>query len=1153
MTAVRNALCATALALGLWVGLSAAVPDLALAAPPELSITAPPGGSFTANHFPVFTGTTSDNEDPVIVTVYAGPAIGGTVAEIITPLVGPAAGVWFAESAEFLGDGQYTAVVEQGAEGERGSSQPVTFTLDSKAPVVSMNTVAEFTTDPTPALLGNAGTAPGDQPSVTVRLFSGGSTGGTPVDEQVVSGAGGHWSYLAPTLADGVYTAQASQADEAGNEGLSALRTFTVDTTGPSVAVDALVSPTNDPKPSITGQMGAGPGDSSTVSVVVYHGADTGGAKAAEGTATDTGETSWSYAPHLGDGQYTIQATQSDEAGNTSASNTVTFTVDTAKPVVSVKDPPEYTNSTPTIEGTGGIAPGDDSTVTVRLYKGAGPSGTPVSTSTPALSGSSWSIVSPTTLADGVYTAQASQEDEAGNEGLSSPQTFTVDTVAPKVEVDPVLAWTNNSKPSITGHLGVASGDQGTVFVTIYQGAGTSGTKVEGTATITGKTSWSYSHQLEAGFEYTVQATQSDAAGNKGLSSPQTFTVDTTKPVVSVIGPTGYTTSKTPTIEGTGGNVSGDLTTVTVRLYKGTNPTGTPFATVTPTLSGGAWSFVAPSLTPDEAYTVQASQRDKAGNETASNAVTFIVDTEPPAVTVTTPSFNQEFSVQRPTFIGGVGTASGDSSTVTVQIYKEEPHEEVPVATISPVTANDKGVWEASEPNLANGNYTVAVEQSDAAGNIGKTERRRFSVHARHPIVTLAASVAVGGGVETYVGATPTFGGFAQSEPQDLPTVTLTIFEGPPSSGHVVFREAGERIGSVWRVGPVTGLRDGGTYTAQAEQKAAGEEAGVAESSFTVDGAAPHPVILAPVEGSSIGNTTINLTGSAGTSPRDDPAVTVDVFPGPGATGSPTETVTVPTAAGNWSAPLGTLPAGVYTAVAVQGDEVHNSGSSAPVTFSLSDPAPPAASFTWFPTAPHVGESISLVSTSTDPTSAIVGYGWSLAGAGVFTPGGQTLGTSFTTPGNHLVRLLVTDQNGASSSISETIPVTSVPVSLMQPFPVVRIAGSEGSAGVRIKLLSVQAPIGARVSIACKGKGCPAKLVSALAAASKGKHAPGSALITFKRFEHLLRPGVTLEIKISKSGEIGKFTRFVSRRHKLPTRSDSCLSPLSRPMACPST
>jgi major membrane immunogen (membrane-anchored lipoprotein) len=960
MPTVKNALCATALALGLCAVSLLAIPALAAAAAPELTISAPAAGGYTGNPLPVFKGSTTDNEDSVTVNVYAGPVVGGTLAETVTPLSGPAGGTWEA-SSEFLRDGQYTAVVEQthespeGTERETGSSQPVTFTVDTKAPGVSMSSVAPFTRSTNPTLLGNAGTALGDQPFVTVRLFAGGSTSGTVANEQVVSVVSGAWSYSAPTLPEGTYTAQATQADEAGNEGLSAPQTFTVDTTAPAVTVDTLASPTNNSKPSITGHLGAAPGDVSTVSVVVYQGASAGGTKAAEGTATNTGETSWSFSPHLEDGQYTVQATQSDKAGNQGASNAVTFTVDTKAPAVAVKAPSGFTkNTTPTIEGTGGVAPGDLSPVTVRIFKGAGTGGALTSTSSSALSGGSWSFVSPTTLTEGTYTIQASQRDEAGNEGFSAPLQFTVDT-------------------------------------------------------------------------------------------------------------------------------------------------------------------------------------------------------KKPTVTISAPKRNEVVHVSQPTFAGAAGEQPGDIKKVTLQINevtetgKEAKVQELSLSSVSTWSTGTTG------PHLPDGHYMAIVEQSDQAGN---TENAKvpFSVETHSPSVTLAKSgLAEREPERFYADATPTFSGGAQSGEKDSKTIHLRIFEGSSSTGHVVEELTGERSGTSWSVGPVPVLADG-TYTAQAEQTASGEEPGFSEAStFTVDGDAPHPAILSPANGSALASTTISLTGTADTSLGDDGAVTVELFPGSAASGAPTEMITVQAAAGSWSAPLGTLPAGTYTALALQSDDVGNTGAGAPVTFSLSEPAPPTASFTWFPTAPHVGEPISLVSTSTDPTSAIVGYGWSLAGTGVFTPGGQTIGTTFTTPGNHIVQLLVSDQNGASSSVSETIPVTSIPVLLMQPFPVVRIAGSEGSAGVKIKLLSVQAPVGAKVSIACKGKGCPAKLVSALAAASKGKHPPGSALITFKRFERLLPPGVTLEIKISKSGEIGKFTRFVSRKHKLPTRSDSCLSLLGKPMTCPST
>jgi hypothetical protein len=44
-----------------------------------------------------------------------------------------------------------------------------------------------------------------------------------------------------------------------------------------------------------------------------------------------------------------------------------------------------------------------------------------------------------------------------------------------------------------------------------------------------------------------------------------------------------------------------------------------------------------------------------------------------------------------------------------------------------------------------------------------------------------------------------------------------------------------------------------------------------------------------------------------------------------------------------------------------------------------------------------------------------------------------------------------------------------------------------------------------------------------------------------------------LQIRVSKAGEIGKFTSFTIRRNKLPVRVDACLRPTSsNPSPCPS-
>ena len=95
-----------------------------------------------------------------------------------------------------------------------------------------------------------------------------------------------------------------------------------------------------------------------------------------------------------------------------------------------------------------------------------------------------------------------------------------------------------------------------------------------------------------------------------------------------------------------------------------------------------------------------------------------------------------------------------------------------------------------------------------------------------------------------------------------------------------------------------------------------------------------------------------------------------------------------------------------------------------------------------------------------------------------------------------------------------------------------------------------QTPAGARITLRCKGRGCPIKLATRVVVAGQRGVAP----VEFRRFERSLPSGVTLEILVSEPGEIGKYTRFMVRRGKLPKRVDMCLEPASRkPLVCPSS
>jgi hypothetical protein len=98
----------------------------------------------------------------------------------------------------------------------------------------------------------------------------------------------------------------------------------------------------------------------------------------------------------------------------------------------------------------------------------------------------------------------------------------------------------------------------------------------------------------------------------------------------------------------------------------------------------------------------------------------------------------------------------------------------------------------------------------------------------------------------------------------------------------------------------------------------------------------------------------------------------------------------------------------------------------------------------------------------------------------------------------------------------------------------------------------VGAPAGSRVEVSCRGKGCPRRRQSRVAPGRAGTR--GLRLVSFPTFARALRAGIVLEIRITRSGRIGKYTRFVIRRNASPRRTDSCLKPgRSKPTACPAS
>jgi large repetitive protein len=1157
MTSRRNVARAIATVLGALVMLAAALQGTALAAGPELTIAQPESPS--ANQTPIFSGTTTDTSDPitfdfdpVTLDIYAGAVPGGTPVQSWTAFAPSSEGTFgdgWEITPEALEQGEYTAVASQtNSELETGTSPPVSFTIDTTAPAVSINEVHTPTNNPRPLLSGGAGVAAGDEPAVTVTVYYGDAVGGTVAASETVSRSGSSWFYTPTTLADGTYTAQATQEDRAHNVGESESVTFTVDTTAPTVSIGAVTSPTNNAMPPLNGGAGVTAGDKAAVAVAIYEGGSVSGHRVDFASVPRSGS-SWSYTPpsKLPEGTYTAQAYQEDEAGNVGESAAVTFTVLLKGPQVSINAVHSPTNKPePGLSGSAATSPFDEPTVIVTVYKGGAVGGAVAASGSASLSGATWSYT-PSTLSDGTYTAQATQEDKAHNVGASAGVTFTVDTTAPTVTINPMESPTKNAEPTLSGGAGVALGDETSVAVAIYEGGSVSGQRVDLGVVSRSGSSWSYtpSSPLPEG-TYTAQAHQEDEADNVGASATTTFMVVTKAPEVSInsIGPT--TTNSTPTLTGSAATAALDEPTVTVMIYEGSSPTGRAKASPPVSLSGSDWSYTTPALK-DGTYTAEAVQEDQAHNVGTSPPTTFTIDTPTPKVTVIAPANKATVHLTQPTISG----SASDDTSVNVKIYEGSSvsgplTETIPAAVEGEhwtITAAD----EAKE--LANGPYTAQAEQSDAAGNIGKSNPVSFTVSSVLTVET--AGFERGGRSGLVAGPTPRFQGSAQ---ETSSIVEVRIYRGDTASGTPEREVEGKRTGARWGTEPLQALPSG-VYTVEVEQGTTN-----LEFPITVDATPPQVSLSSPANASSTFGTSQAVSGAAGVEEGDLNSVAIHLYGGAGVSGPLLQTLSTEASNGSWAAAFGGLSPGTYTAEAEQSDDVGNIGHSEAVTFTVvalpaqaaATPSAPVASFKWIPADPQAGEPVTLASNSTAGSSPIVSYAWSLSGNGVFTHGESTLTTVFATPGSYTVQLRVTDANGLSSTVAEKVAVATAAIPLMQPFPVVRMAGSFGRSGARISLLTALAPVGANVTITCHGKGCPTKSQGFVAAAG-AKSKSGTVQITFKRFERFLRSGVVVEIWISKHGQIGKFTRFVIHAGKSPTRVDQCLNPAgTTPIVCPS-
>lgn len=360
------------------------------------------------------------------------------------------------------------------------------------APSVTSPESGSFDTDGDVTVSGSAG------PGETVEVFDAGTSQG-----KTTASSTGAWSRALTEVDDGshAYTAIASNASGQVSPPSAAV-TVTVDTAAPDTTIDSGPSgPVNVPSASFAF---SSPEMGTTFECSL------------EGEPFARCDPPKDYAG-LSDGERTLRVRAVDRAGNedpTPASRT--WNVDTSAPSGTVA----------IVEG----AYAKSTALNLSLLASDPPPGSGVTSMRFSNDGSTWSEWEPyaTTKAwtlnggDGDKTVHVEYRDGAGNVAAKADNAIRLDTVAPNVTISSGPSGLVNS----TSARFAFSSEAGAVFECSFDAAPF--------APCDSPKSY---HALTAGW-HTFSVRASDAAGNAGSTASRAWTVDTTRPRVTLVRPT---------------------------------------------------------------------------------------------------------------------------------------------------------------------------------------------------------------------------------------------------------------------------------------------------------------------------------------------------------------------------------------------------------------------------------------------------------------------------------------------------------------------------------------------------------------------------------------------------------------------------------------
>jgi hypothetical protein len=480
------------------------------------------------------------------------------------------------------------------------------------------------------------------------------------------------------SLLDGAYTFRVRAHDAAGNVSTVTAYDWTVDTVAPTASLTSKPAAlTNDSTPSFAfAASQAGSTFSCKLDAAAY--------------APCTSPITY---PAQSDGQHTFSVKATDAAGNTGPQVSYSWTIDTVAPTVALTAKPAAltNNATPSFTFTGSETGG---TFSCKLDQAAFAACT--------------SPIAYAAQADGTHTFAVKATDAAGNAGPATSYSWTIDTIAPTA--------------TLTSTPALLSDDQTPTFAFSASEAGsTFACKLDAAVFSACTNPITYGVQIDGAHTFRIRAT--DAAGNTGVETTYTWTIDTAHPLVTISGPSTPTNQTSATFSFT------------------SNKTGSTFECK---LDAGAFVPCASPKTysglADGAHAFRVRATDPANNTGPEALYTWTVDTVAPP---------------GPAIGGGPPAATNQTGATFVFSDGETVVGfscRIDSATFAPCSSPK------SYAGLADGPHTFAVRAQDAAGNPSSPSSYDWTVD------TVAPDTAISSGPSLNSSSTTASFTFASNE-----------------------------------------------------------------------------------------------------------------------------------------------------------------------------------------------------------------------------------------------------------------------------------------------------------------------------------------------------------------------------------------------------